>query len=398
MKIRSLVYLAQLEEYDPKRVSDWIIKNPKKNLSEIKKKIIFTPKAIMVFGLTKIMSTFINQKKAIIYSLNILNPIYYCIKLFLTSLAKIKLVIFHSKLETIAITGSWGKTTSKEIIWELLKEKYKTEKTTGNQNTLIGISIKILKLPINTKIFVCEIGAYKIGEIEKVCQLLKPQIGIITAIGPMHLERFGSMENIKTAKLEIINSLPKNGKGFIPKELIKEKKIIKHNNKNIYYFSKIPEVYKQIGDIFNISPIILKKTIKKPPMIKHRQEIIDTGIVKIIDNSYNSNPLGFKMATDKLFEQKTKIKIIITPGMIELGNLSFKENYEAAKYASQKCTHAIIVGDTNKKALINGFKNSKKIKIFTANSQNKIDEIIQKIIIPKKTTILFENDLPDNYF
>jgi UDP-N-acetylmuramoyl-tripeptide--D-alanyl-D-alanine ligase len=383
MKIRNLVYLAQLEEYNPKRISDWLRKNPKKNLIEIKKKLIFTHKTIMIFGLTKIISIFTNSQKAIIYSLNILNPIYSFIKLFLIFLAKIKLIIFHSKLKTIAITGSWGKTTSKEILWELLKEKYKSEKTTGNQNTLIGISIKILKLPINTEIFVCEIGAYKIGEIKKVCQLLRPQIGIITAIGPMHLERFGSIKNIKTAKLEIINSLPKSGKGFIPKELIKEKKIITHNSKNIYYFSKISEVYKQIGDIFNISTIVLEKTIKKPPIIKHRQEMMDTGIVKIIDNSYNSNPLGFKMAVDKLFEQKTKIKIIITPGMIELGNLSFKENYKAAKYASQKCTHAIIVGDTNKKALINGFKNSKKIKIFTANSQNKIDEIIQKTIIIK---------------
>ena len=395
MKIRNLVYLAQIEEYNSNRVLNWLKNNPKKEVVEIKKRLIITPKTALIFFLTKMFSLFLKPEQSIYLALNIIYPIDWLFKYFLVLIAKFKIRILHPKLITIGITGSWGKTTSKETLWKILSNNYPTEKTTENQNTLIGISLKILKLPIKTKIFVCEMGAYQAGDIKNICQLTKPKIGIITAIGPMHLERFGTMQKIIKTKLEIVDSLSNKGQAFIPTFL---KNHVNYKNKNILYFNDISEIYTKIGKIFNINPTIINKIIKNPLSVEHRHEITDNGTVKIIDNTYNSNPASFKKPVDILFQQQTKVRIIITPGMVELGQLSFKENYEAALYASHKCTHAIIVGNTNKKALKKGLNKLAKNKLYFVKSINEADDILQQIIIPKNTTILIENDLPDNYF
>ena len=397
MKIRNLVYLAQIEEYDSQRVFNWLKNNPKKEVIEIKKKLVLTPKTIVILFLTHIFSLLFIPEKSIYFALKSFYPIDYLLKFILVFLAKLKIRIFHPKLITIGITGSWGKTTTKETLWNIFNHKYITEKTFDNQNTLIGVSLKILKLPINTQIFVCEMGAYQAGDIKKLCQLTKPKVSIITAIGPMHLERFGTIQNIIKTKFEIIDTLSNDSYGFIPRLL---KKDLKHQNlsKKIFYFDTISDTYLKIGKIFNVSSSIVNKMIENPPIIKHRHQVIDNGIIKLIDNSYNSNPASFRKSADILYEQKTKVRIIITPGMVELGHLASKENYQAALYASKKCTHAIIVGKTNKKALTKGFHKLAKNKIFFVKSFKEVDEILQEIIIPKNTSVLIENDLPDNYF
>lgn len=300
---------------------------------------------------------------------------------------------------SIGITGSWGKTTTKEQLWRILKMKRYTQKTIGNQNTVLGISKQILKIPPGTKIFICEMGAYKRGEIKEICQLVKPKIGIITAIGPMHLERFVSIENIKRAKLELIGSLPEEGFGFIPMELKQfAQSEYSFKCKKIIAFRKSAEVIDKISKYFGLDIKKINKIISETKTPEHRREINKGKIITVIDDSYNSNPKGFKLAVDLLSKEKAKVKIIVTPGMIELGELSYKENYEAAKYASKRCTHAIIVGETNKKALAEGLKINKKMKLYFANNQQKINEFLQEIVVPQNTALLIENDLPDNYF
>ena len=111
----------------------------------------------------------------------------------------------------IGVTGSFGKTTTKDFIAHLLSQKYKTEKTLANQNTDWGIARKAADLAKDTEIFVVEMGAYKKGEIKKVTEFVKPNLAVVTGIEPQHLALFGSLQNIKEAKYELIQALPKNG-------------------------------------------------------------------------------------------------------------------------------------------------------------------------------------------
>ena len=103
----------------------------------------------------------------------------------------------------------------------------------------MGICLRLLKLPLNSEIFVAEIGAYKIGDINKVCQIINPKYGIITAIGPMHLERFGGLENIFQTKMELAQSIPAGGWLFLPKEIKTKVSSLKLPVKIIDYFDQI---------------------------------------------------------------------------------------------------------------------------------------------------------------
>jgi UDP-N-acetylmuramoyl-tripeptide--D-alanyl-D-alanine ligase len=115
-------------------------------------------------------------------------------------------------LKIIGVTGSYGKTSVKYILTSILKQKYNTFMTPGNFNTLLGVQRSINEhLKSTDEIFVCEMGAKEVGKIKEICDLVKPKMGILTAVGPQHLETFGSLENIKKAKMELINSVPEDG-------------------------------------------------------------------------------------------------------------------------------------------------------------------------------------------
>ena len=126
-------------------------------------------------------------------------------------------------LKIVGITGSYGKTSVKSILATLLKQKYNTFMTPGNYNTLLGVQRSINEhLKSTDEVFVCEMGAKEVGSIAKICDLVKPQVGVLTAIGPQHLETFGSLNNIKRAKMELIDSIPEDGI-----------KIVNYENENI---------------------------------------------------------------------------------------------------------------------------------------------------------------------
>ncbi|MCK5085089.1 hypothetical protein KAK05_00075, partial [Candidatus Parcubacteria bacterium] len=120
------------------------------------------------------------------------------------------------KIKVIGITGSYGKTSTKEFLYAILNQKYKVVRTEGNNNTNIGVAYTVLnKVNDDYDYFICEMGAYKIGEIAEICSIVKPEIGILTGINEQHLELFGSIENTIKAKFELIESLPENGMGIL---------------------------------------------------------------------------------------------------------------------------------------------------------------------------------------
>ncbi|MDD4938445.1 MAG: Mur ligase family protein [Candidatus Shapirobacteria bacterium] len=395
MKTRNLIYLAQLEEYDPIRIENWLKKNPNKTVIEIKNHLHWTPKTTLIFLKTSFLGTFIGNKKALFLTFKLLSPIDNLIKTILVFLSTIKFKIFNKNTIVIGITGSWGKTTTKEVIYSILKSKENIVYTPSNHNTLLSIAKQALFLPPKTKIFICEIGAYQIGDIQKVCQIINPKIGILTAVGPMHLERFGNLKNILKTKMELAQSLPKNGTFIYPKEISSQVKNFSLPQ-DCFSFKDYSEIYNYLGKYFNIPQNNIKKIIDSIPSIKHRLQIIQNGPITVIDDTYNSNPAGFKAALEKLQKSKTKQKILVTPGMIELGNMQFSENEKIAKLAGKICDHIIIVGETNKEALLSGFKNS-KAKIHTIKTLSETDQLLPKIY-QGTATVLFENDLSDQYF
>lgn len=397
MKTRNLIYLAQLEEYDLNRIKNWLKKNSNKTVPEIKHHLKWTPKTILIFIKVSVLSLFTANQKALFLTLKVLSPFDNFFKNLIIFFATLKFKIFNKYTTVIGITGSWGKTTTKETLYHILKNQKNVAYTPSNHNTLLAIAKQVLSLSPKTKIFICEIGAYQIGDIKKVCNIIHPKIGILTAIGPMHLERFGSLENILKTKMELAESLPKNGLFFAPENL---KTQIKNFSlpQNVNYFTNYSDIYYFLGHQFHLSKDEIKKSIESISPTEHRRQIIKNGPITVIDDTYNSNPAGFKLALNELKKIKSTEKILVTPGMIELGNLQDSENQTIATYATAICTHIIIIGQTNLKSFQTGIKKSKsKVKVFAVPNLKSAQDILPSIL-SKSSAILFENDLPDNYF
>ena len=393
MPLKNLLYLLQLEEYDLKRLNDWLRRYPNRIVLEKKGHLNWTLKARTIFMLAKIF----NIRVAVF----ILSPIDSLFKKILVYKARAKRKKM-ADLTVIGITGSFGKTTVKDEISHILMPKYQLLKTEGNYNTLLGIAKTIIQnLKPEHEIFVCEMAAYQPGDIKAIARIIKPKIGIITAIGPMHFERFGSMENILKTKLELIETLPPDGVGFLPKNLEPQIKNY-HSPVKIEFFSSKEELLIKIGKFFDISQEEVLSRLKTMPPTPHRQEIIKaSGNITIIDDTYNSNPAGFIMALETLKNIKAKRKILITPGMIELGEKQFELNKDAARSAAKIADYVIIVGETNKSALEEGLKEELKDdfgkKVFWAMDLDSAKKKLSEITLPN-SAILLENDLPDHYF
>jgi len=232
------LYILQTLEYSSGNFGRWIIKNLLKRDLQKKKSLIFTPKIIVILLLSLFMmllnlslaiavfSLFFHPNTLIIAiqllifiqiffiyvwaSNYLLDPLNDLIKTYYVSKASTKLD-HHQKLIVIGVTGSYGKTSTKEILHQILSTKYKVLKTPSSYNTAVGVANVVLKeLKNDHEIFIVEMGAYKKGEIKKICELTKPHIGIITGLNEQHLDRFKTIENTLKAKTELIEALPSN--------------------------------------------------------------------------------------------------------------------------------------------------------------------------------------------
>ncbi len=331
--------------------------------------------------------------------------IFFPLKLALIHLAKRKIGRMKD-LQVIGITGSFGKTTTKEVIAQVLSSKYKVLKTPLNCNTLLGIANLILKkLSPDYEIFVVEMGAYRKGEIKAICDLVKPKVGILTGINQQHLELFGSFENIKKAKYELIEALPKKGLALfnannkhtqiLAKKTKKNKKLYGQLKVN-FAVGKQPDWVKEVfqaaylaADYFGIAKSKVGKEFKKleslgPKILKGRKG------VGVIDDSYNSNPDGFKSALNLLSKVKFERKILITPGIQELGNDSAKIHQELGRQAAQICERIIFTKKDFYKPFLKGVQSVKPdFKMIMVQDLKGIKSQLRKEI-NNKTCILLE--------
>jgi len=345
----------------------------------------------------------------------------------------------HMKI--IGITGSYGKTTSKNILSDILNIKYNAFPTPLNYNTEMGLADSINNyLDKFTDIFIAEMGALKFGYIKKYCDFIKPQYGILTILGEAHLDTMGSLENITKCKFSLIESLPKEGLGVLngddPRQLEynlnhkcrlvwvaidnKDADIIADNiritkdgmkftvkfknEEETSEFETVllgqPNIYNilagiAIGKEFGMSIEELQKGVRKAKPVEHRLELKQLGDMTLIDDAYNSNPIGSKMALEVLDLIGGK-KIIVTPGMIELGERQYEANYEFGTYIADVCDEVILVGKEQTKPIYDGLISKKypTKKIHVINDVKKAFILINKLK-NKQTTVLLENDLPD---
>lgn len=344
-------------------------------------------------------------------------------------------------LSVIGVTGSYGKTSSKNIISDVLNRSFNATPTPKNFNTPYGLIQTINNhLDKFTDLFIAEMGAFKRGEIKELCNLVKPKYGILTTIGTAHLESFGSRENIQKGKFELIESLPKNGIGILnmddPYQTSYQLKnncpiiwiAIQNKKADVYadniqlsdkgttfdcHFKNDPNAYpftlKLLGkaNIYNaLAAIALGKAlgmnieelqlgVKKVEPIEHRLEIKQYGKIHLIDDAYNSNPVGSSMAVEVLGYMPGK-KIIVTPGMIELGEEQYTSNKEFGKQIAQVCDEVILIGEIQTKPIYDGLmeKNYDQKHIHILNDVKLAFPLVEQLQA-EETYVLLENDLPD---
>ena len=390
-----------------------------------------------------VFSLLISINFYVIWLSNFINkPIEKIVFLYYKNKA-IKKISKLNSLKVVGITGSYGKTSSKNILNDILSVKYNSITTPKNYNTQYGLIITINNyLDIFNDVFIAEMGAFKRGRIKLLCDLIKPKYGIITSIGEAHLETFGSRKNIQKGKFELIESLPSDGVGIL--NMDDEYQVnYKLNNKvnliwiaidnkeaDLYaknivmdmngmkfdvFFKKEKETHefktKLLGysNVYNIlagiafsryvmnmdlESICLGVSRIKP--IEHRLEIKNRGNITIIDDAYNSNPVGSKMALDVLSMMDGE-KIVVTPGMIELGNEQYEKNKEFGKYISKVADYVILVGEKQTKPILDGLLEKKydKEKISIINDVKDSFSIVDNMKLDSHAYILLENDLPD---
>lgn len=312
-----------------------------------------------------------------------------------------------NNLIVVGITGSYGKSSTKEFLSQILLKKFRVLKTPGNINTEIGVSQFILKnLKLDAEILIVEMGAYGAGEIKKICEIVCPKIGILTGISQQHLALFGSMDSIKNAKYELINSLPSDGLAVFNgennyclelSERWKGEKIIYLNERNLrpdfpnHYMLNLSgaiEVAKRLG----MSDKEIDEAVHD---IKLTDKMFETFIAKngalIINDAYSANPDGVLSAIDYLSACTQKNKIIVMPCLIELGHASAEVHKKIGKLIYEKCDFAIITTPANFKEIK---EEAGDKAVFEANT-GKVMELINKKI-DSETAVLLEGRLSDD--
>ncbi len=308
----------------------------------------------------------------------------------------------NSKAVFIGITGSYGKTSTKEFLYQILSEKFKVAKTEKNHNSEIGVAISILKnLKSDTDYFIAELGAYKKGEINAACKIIRPKYGILTGIGNQHLSLFGSRKNLIEAKSELLESLPPEGTAYINKD-IKEWKYFSAKTKakkEFYSLNELPFAIKTnlLGkhNLQNLLPCIalalylgieksvILKTLKNIKPISGRLSI-KNGINQstVLDDSYNSNVEGFVAAINTASQMNFSKKLILSRGLIELGKEK-KTSYQAIIEELNKTDLIFLTTDSLFKIL------NKKNNVITFSDEHKLLDYIKKQA-DKNTLLIIE--------
>ncbi len=342
-------------------------------------------------------------------------------------------------LKVIGITGSYGKTSTKYFLQRLLATRFNVYMTPGNYNTPMGVTRAVREgLRPTHEIFLCEMGARHAGDIKEVCDLAKPTMGIITSVGPQHLETFGSLEAVLATKLELADAVSGRGPVFLNLDSqpltghkLQQEVITYGINGNNYTMSnlsidengsrfsvKAPDGTRQefstkllghanvqnicgaiaVAHHLGIPMTVLAPAVRQLESVPHRLQLIRQPDLTIIDDAYNSNPAGAKNALETLALCKGT-RIVITPGLVELGDNELEYNEKMGAQCAENAQWLITVGDqTRTEAIRKGAKNAglHRDNIHAAATVQEAMAFARGLPGERKMVLLL-NDLTDNY-
>lgn len=360
----------------------------------------------------------------------------------------LKLLSKNPKLIVIGVTGSYGKTSTKNVLYAMLSKNYNVLMTPESFNTKMGLTRTIREhLRPTHQILIAEMGAKEVGDIKELCEFVKPNFGVITSIGPQHLDTFKTFENIISTKGELFKYLEPHGTAFVNMDDENVKNIVLRDDiKSVKYGlleqSQLTADYtieaitvgnngssftlvqnnsgkkvrlntKLLGK-HNLSNVLAGASIALTlgiPMdrlgamtadlkpVDHRLSIRRVNdLYTVLDDAFNSNPVGSKMALEVLKQFEGNKKIVITPGMIELGDQSHTLNKAFGEHIADACDFVILVGKNQTKPIWEGLMDKKypEQNIYVASS---IKDGFRKLseIVRLNDVVLIENDLPDTF-
>ncbi|MGD0194946.1 MAG: UDP-N-acetylmuramoyl-tripeptide--D-alanyl-D-alanine ligase [Candidatus Dormibacteria bacterium] len=352
----------------------------------------------------------------------------------------------------VAVVGSFGKTSTKHILAQLLQPNVNTLPTRKSFNTLMGVTRVINEdLTPDNKVFVVEMDAYAEGEIAAMSNLVHPSIAIITAIGPQHMERFGTIDRIADAMYEVIASLPPEGTTILytgdesgislaqraqdeqrsviryaldtdgepagADILASSIRITEHGSTFRWRWEKegldrevtIPLLGRhQVANVSAALAAVLTlgysiddaiAAAASLEQVEHRLEVMTTASpLTVIDDSYNANPVGVHNGLEVLAAMSGAHKFLITPGLVELGSVEDAENRRYGEHAAKVCDHVIVMSAKTSAALCAGLRDGglSEDRIHVVDTLADATAVLQTLAVPGDV-VLFANDLPDTY-
>lgn len=343
-------------------------------------------------------------------------------------------------LNIIGITGSYGKTSVKNILFHMLSMEKMTLMTPKSYNNRMGITLTIREQlqPLH-EIFLCEMGADHVHEIEQLMDFVKPSIGIVCAVGPQHLQTFKTMEAILHEKMQMIERLPMHGTGFLNADdhyirsypLRDTCRIIWYGQDYIADYRICDIRYSKTGtnfavvhegqryqfhtvllgehNIMNITCGIavastlgiawqtLQKAIERLPYVEHRLAKIDSNAYTILDDAYNANPQGARYALDVLSQMEGR-RFLVTPGFIDLGERQDFENYQLGNAIMGCADEVILVGQHQSASIYRGLIDAgfPETYLHVVDQLDQAFHLLYELAKPCDV-VLLENDLPDAF-
>jgi UDP-N-acetylmuramoyl-tripeptide--D-alanyl-D-alanine ligase len=345
----------------------------------------------------------------------------------------------------VGITGSFGKTTTKVCVAAVAELRGPAYATPASYNTFLGVVRAINEgLTARHRTLIAEMGAYRLGDVAELCDLVHPGIGVLTAIGPAHLERFGSLDAIEQAKGELAEGLPAGGTFITTADDERCLRTTERTQARVLLFSAAgsPDAHVTAHDIemtegttrfvlrhgdeavtvrskllgrHNVANLLaaaavgvsldlpldaIGRALSRVTPPAHRLAPIlnrQAGIV-VIDDAYNSNPVGAAAALEVLAAHEAERRLLVTPGMVELGDREDEENERFGTQAAAVCDLVVLVGEQRSRPIRAGLTAASfpDDRIHVVANSSEAEALLAKTT-RRGDVVLFENDLPDLY-
>ncbi len=348
-------------------------------------------------------------------------------------------------LSVVGITGSYGKTSTKFIVAELLRQKYNVYATPSSYNTPMGLCLAVNEhLKPEHQVLVLEYGIRYPGDIDELCDIARPNLSVVTTIGVAHLETMGSIDAIADEKGKLVEYTTADGPTVLNADDDRVDAMAERANgpvwristegnpeaditaQNIHYdtsgtsFSVTDDTgttatfQTRLLGVHNVTNVLLAVAVgrsmglrlrqmahaaERIEPIEHRLQLRERGDVTIIDDAFNSNPVGARNAVDILGRMKDGRRVIVTPGMVEMGDRQWAENKTLGTHiADNDIDLAVLIGDEQTAAIREGLAESNypddRVKVFGSlfDAQDFLKQYLRS-----GDVVLYENDLPDQY-